>query len=212
MWKSFFALFRDDPSQEQVLYQAVAKCGTLLLQIGDVAKIPEPPTTIEQRTQPDSNEPSSSSVALDETSTASEEPAVNENFIFIPKLIDPDALSVSSTGFLNVKEDVKLVDVDDTTNETSEEPIATHLPVCVDTTSVATSSSSTQGCSSSKSPSKSSAEGGLDTEWTIQYGQFLACMLSEPDIIAHFERPYDLKGAMLKYRTDIEYKASPMSP
>lgn len=227
LWKSFFALFRDDPSQEQALYQAVAKCGTLLLQIGDVAKISCDLDTEEVLQGRIGSQEKAESSSTENAHSKDESKATSETFIFIPKLVDSDSLSVSSNGFLDVKHV-------DTKNEILIESIDSSISIkntdipdtssCMGASNNSNSHKTTNSnnkdsdidsfCSSgaAAAPGTSDNTGAIDTEWKIQYGQFLACMLSEPDIIAYFEKPFDLKSAMKRYRTDIEYKASPVSP
>jgi len=43
LWRSLYSLFRESADKEQELYQAVARAGTLLLQIGDAANQEDPP-------------------------------------------------------------------------------------------------------------------------------------------------------------------------
>lgn len=201
LWKSFFNLFRDDPSQEQALYQAVAKCGTLLLQIGDVAKLSSEENSVKSST--DGEEASlisfTENITLDESSSTK-----NEKFIMVPKLPDPDSISLTSNEFLNVHP-----------TENGNENIELK---CEDREGISgEKQESNEEISSPKTVRNNQmkdhhATGGIDLVWRIQYRQFLACMLSEPDLIAHFEKPFDLKSIMNKYRTDIEFKPSPVSP
>lgn len=129
LWKSFFSLFREqDPTQEQTLYQSIAKCGTLLLQIGDVAK--EGPVSVfmpsdGQETNTDQTGvdglPAMSELSLAPTATTTQSSVVtdnsaagkststptigltptSDNYVFIPQHVidsNPSSLSSSSTS------------------------------------------------------------------------------------------------------------------
>lgn len=214
LWKSFFSLFREDPTQEQALYQAIAKCGTLLLQIGDVAKETATNGAI---TSDNINGVTNEEVAeLTENMSLVDNPNLditsNENFVFVPTLHDSETSSVSSNDFLSVKTQEHSQD-QDVLNETESKRTgdADTSMSRFDPDSV--TSSQKIGCmpenesnTTKELPGENQAVGLLDQEWKIRYGQFLACMLSEPVLCEHFEKLFDLANAMKRYKQEGEFK------
>eukprot|EP00111_Clytia_hemisphaerica_P005802 TCONS_00016792-protein len=222
LWKSFFSLFREDPGQEQTLYQSIAKCGTLLLQIGDVAKEASSPA-------PDI---SGLSITADSLNSGR-----NDNFVFVPQqLIDSNSSSLSSsTDFLNVKHSSTASD--DGGNgmrKAVEHHLGSSTPIKIETgssshsvqnrhssenatyqDSISTSSPKRDTPTDSFGPSHATdnlnspggqSVGALDRDWKIRYRQFLACMLSEPVLIEYFENIFDMVAAIERYKVEFEYK------
>ena len=221
----------------------MAKCGTLLLQIGDVAKLNVKKNEIFETEYTEKQDESDDLINLSGNLKLTDGPSTtNENFIFIPKLIDIESLSDSSNGFLDVKhvdikKEMSLVEeklpddpsvnfricgtnptlTADNDSKLESTILQNNSPVCGVDDSVSSSvtpskNENDNGFLFSESDSKQVNSGAIDVEWRIRYRQFLACMLSEPDLMAHFEKPFDLKCAMKKYRTDVEFKPSPISP
>ena len=57
-----------------------------------------------------------------------------------------------------------------------------------------------------------SGPGVLDREWRIKFRQFLACMVLENTLSEHFEKHFDLAGAIEKYNQSGGFLTTPQSP
>lgn len=217
LWKSFFSLFREDPAKEQMLYQAIAKCGTLLLQIGDVAKKPSIAISMETSSQDGDDVPIDrrrfvKCLSISESGNAS----CNENYVFVPNLLDSHNSSASSsTDFLSIRHGPE---EPNTTTELEDGRNAadTSSPLKIPRNSQSDPNTDVNNISAIKPDSEDDTDaaqaGTVDYDWRIRYRQFLACMLSEPILIEYFEKPFNLIGAIEKYKHDGEYKAQVYSP
>lgn len=194
-------MFRDDASQEQMLYQAIAKSGTLLLQIGDVAKQAE---NMNEKNKMDILKDRRRHVACLSISESADnaKSMTNENFVFVPKLLDSTCSSASSStaDFLSINhEEQKLNEKRFETSTPLRSTNNVNLTPVSDQPVPNISADSTQ-------------LGTVDLDWSIRYRQFLACMLSEPIFGEYFEKAFGLMASIDKYKREGEYRAQIFSP
>lgn len=185
-----------------MLYQAIAKSGTLLLQIGDVAKQPEMTSGKSNIAFLKDRRRHVACLSISENADNAKS-TTNENFVFVPKLLDSNCSSASSstTDFFSVNHEEQ---------RTKEDTFETSTPLRSTKKTNLTPSSNQPVTENSAADSTQS--GSVDLDWSIRYRQFLACMLSEPIFGEYFEKTFELMSAIEKYKREGEYKVQVFSP
>ncbi|XP_047125269.1 TBC1 domain family member 9B isoform X1 [Hydra vulgaris] len=224
LWKSFFSLFREDPLKEQVLYQAIAQCGTLLLQIGDLAK--------EYELSNDSKEVHTDHFTGNNDNKISS-PIPENNMLerscnkdIMETLLDQNDLKdlktqISDTKLTDEFTDYTIVNQNNLFLENepllsslkSEQSIGSNLEIKHNITQESDGIPDTifGDVSKSESEVRLSALGALDREWRIKFRQFLACMVLETTLAEHFEKHFDLASAIEKFNQNGGFSCSQSS-
>lgn len=205
MWKTLYDMCTGSPD-EQKLYHSISTVATLLLQIGEVGKqyANISPKTAPQKPAPRNND----------QEAELEPPSLNTESSDDQRVIPVVAHSESGTksdslrhASLTPADSDPLTDLlsDDASDDPESEAIVKqleefHLKQQV-TDSQETSGKSPERKASFIDTPEKSRQCEPDPDWSINFEQFLASMLTESHLVAIFEKETDVKALVNQYRS-----------
>lgn len=197
MWKTLYDMCTGSPDEQQ-LYHSISTVATLLLQIGEVGKqYKSPPSSASLVTAANTTTAADTAVdntATDETiATLSDRPSTSqpEDNVNGKEGRQLSTISVADHDPLN---DIIANEREENSSSESLEQVYEKMNLSVDDTP------EPQNNADSDSPGQR-RQSQPDPDWSINFEQFLASMLTETHLVAIFERDTDIKSLTHEFRT-----------